>query len=69
MVPGGVGVPGAAVGACRVGAVGGRGACVDPAAGEEPTSGNVGLPKRYWFLSSFMAAVAATMNCRQIGAA
>jgi hypothetical protein len=41
----------------------------DLASTELGTEGNVGLPKRYWFLSSFMAAVAATMNCRQIGAA
>ena len=35
--------------------------------GDAVSAGNFGVPNRLLFLSSCMAAVAFTMNCRQIG--
>jgi hypothetical protein len=49
--------------------VAGRVGWVGTTFGDGVSFGNFGAPNRYLSLSSFNAAVAATMNCRQIGAA
>src|SRR2546421_4995384 len=68
---GGGQVPGWQDGLC-VGRVGAGVAGVDAGAGvpvdDGASAGNLGVPNLLLFLSSFMAAVALSMTCRQIGA-